>query len=126
MARLFRETFVVYILADSSFSSISDLLCNRRGEAEICFRLRNKRPDVQNFIPTPLAFVRKGIRNLKCCASLAEHVVRKRVDSGRDAPLNHYRQAGEVKSGSSQQRFTNSLLLTFGISLQYLIVEDFQ
>ena len=38
---------------------------------------------VRNSIMTPLVFVKKGIRNLKCCFAAIKCVVGKQVDSGR-------------------------------------------
>ena len=58
------------------------LYTSRRGVV-VLLRALEQRSGVQNCIETPLVFVRKGIRNLKCYVDVVKSLVRKRVCNGK-------------------------------------------
>ena len=53
------------------------------------YGLQSERSEVQNSTETPLVFVRKGIRNVKCYVALVQSLVRKRGCSGRNTLNQH-------------------------------------
>ena len=90
-----RSTSVAPVLIEKRFTPISykPPWCNGN-----CFGLSNKKSEVRNSIRALLIFIRKGIRILKCCASPAKSLFRKRLFGDRNALNQHFKAEKTVEN----------------------------